>query len=266
MQRHTLTGPEHQPATPEEDQPPEERLPGMLDTAPKSPVENSPLAEQHPDVAHEMTYATTPSSAINEAIDNHEHVYGRSARCVDGLADRRQTDDSGTPSRAPPASNSTGDLLMSLTNCDDERYGTVYRCEDCGKVLEDDDLNFDDDGIRLCNLHYEYLLADAAAMSDEEYREIYETPFIWPEAREQSEVPDGPAGLDEDEQSEHSKLDNALLPRHGWEPDMGCPHADGRRGPVAHPDGCRHRRGADGNRSDPCRAEGRPPPENGNLT
>ena len=73
---------------------------------------------------------------------------------------------------------------MSFTNCDDEQYGTVYRCEDCGKVLEDDDLNFDDDGIRLCNLHYEYLLADTAAMSDEEYREMYETPFVQPEAQE----------------------------------------------------------------------------------
>ncbi len=79
-----------------------------------------------------------------------------------------------------------------------QHRNTEYRCEDCGKVLEDDDLNFDDDGIRLCKLHYEYLLADTAAMSDEEYREIYETPFIWPEAPEQSEVPDGPDGLDED--------------------------------------------------------------------
>ena len=87
--------------------------------------------------------------------------------------------------------------MPPANDSNDEPRNTEYRCEDCGKVLEDDDLNFDDDGIRLCNLHYEYLLADTAAMSDEEYREIYETPFIWPEAREQSEVPNGLAGLDE---------------------------------------------------------------------
>ena len=73
---------------------------------------------------------------------------------------------------------------MSLTNRDDEQYDTEYRCEDSGKVLEDDDLNFDDDGIPLCNLHYEYLLAETAAMSDEEYHEMYETPFVLPEAQE----------------------------------------------------------------------------------
>lgn len=83
-----------------------------------------------------------------------------------------------------PANNSAGDCPVSLNNCDDDQYGTVYRCEDCGKVLEEDDLNFDDDGIRLCNLHYEYLLADTAAMSDEEYREMYETPFTRSETQE----------------------------------------------------------------------------------
>ena len=81
---------------------------------------------------------------------------------------------------------------------DDELYDTEYRCEDCGKILEGDDLNFDGDGITLCKFHYEYLLAETAAMSDEEYREMYENLFGWPEADEHSEVPDGPAGLDED--------------------------------------------------------------------
>ena len=86
----------------------------------------------------------------------------------------------------PPVNDSNG-----------EPRNSEYRCEDCGKVLEDDNLNFDDDGIPLCNVHYEYLLADTAALSDEEYREMYETPFVWPEAPEHSEAPDGPAGLDE---------------------------------------------------------------------
>ncbi len=51
---------------------------------------------------------------------------------------------------------------------DDEQCDTEYRCEDCDKVLEGDDLNFDDDGITLCKFHYEYLLAETAAMSDED--------------------------------------------------------------------------------------------------
>ena len=81
---------------------------------------------------------------------------------------------------------------------DDEQFDTDYRCEDCSKVLKGDDLNFDDDGITLCKFHYEYLLAETTAMSDEEYREMYENLFGWPEADEYSEVPDGPSGLDED--------------------------------------------------------------------
>ena len=67
---------------------------------------------------------------------------------------------------------------------DDEQCDSEYRCEDCDKVLEGDDLNFDDDGITLCKFHYENLLAETAAMSDEEYREMYENLFGWPEGEE----------------------------------------------------------------------------------
>ncbi len=67
---------------------------------------------------------------------------------------------------------------------DDEQCDTEYRCEDCGKVLEGDDLNFDDDGITLCKFLYEYLPAETAAMNDEEYSEMYENLFGWPEVQE----------------------------------------------------------------------------------
>ncbi|MCY4558484.1 MAG: hypothetical protein OXF79_19340 [Chloroflexi bacterium] len=37
---------------------------------------------------------------------------------------------------------------------------TEYRCEDCDKVLLDDDLRFDGEGVPLCAYHYEVLLED----------------------------------------------------------------------------------------------------------